>query len=315
MRNRYGEELLWHVLWKRWREYRDIVYREFKVNNIEQFINLVVKNEVDYVQFVEFLRRIVKPSIADYVEFVGIKDKGLRIISFIHDHYPRELLRMNRITEYIYPPIILYHIGYLQNLNESPAIAVVGTRRCTEEGYRLAMEIGELLAKKKLLLVTGFAKGIDLGATEGALNYGGRVVEVRPWMDYDTINYGRDLVAKVLKNGCFIAENYCKKEGLSWIKMQFQLRNRIISGMSKAVIIVEARPKGGSMHQIEYAIKRGKPVLIWKPNSKSKEIYEAYRIYRKEGAIVFNDIYELEGKLEGILRNHYGESYGGKLYL
>ena len=143
--------------------------------------------------------------------------------------------------------------------------------------------------------------GIDLASTTGALEYGGKVVEVRPWMDCDKIGYGKDLIPRIMERGCFISENYDKRGNTKWVKTQFQLRNRIISGMSKAVIIIEARPKGGSMRQIEYALKRGKPVLIWKPVTSDQEIHKAYRIYVRRGAIPFNDIHELKEKLWKII--------------
>lgn len=222
-----------------------------------------------------------------------MEKKKISIISVFDKDYPEELLNMKEITENIYPPLILYHKGTLKNLNEAPCIAVVGTRRCSDAGFLMAKNIGKLIAKMKFILVTGFAKGIDTGATQGAIEANGKVIEVRPWIDPIGPAYNRDLIPKILKNGCFIAENFKMRNNSSWIKMQYQLRNRIISGISKLVIIVEARPKGGSMHQVEYALKRKKPVLIWKPQNNT-EFREAYRTYTSQGAKSFKTLEELE---------------------
>ncbi len=295
----FNEELLLHTLWSKWDDYKKRIYHKFNVDNVEQLIKLVLDNKINSKNFVKYIREIVKPTIIEHMEFEEIKNRGIRVIPFTHRYYPRELLKMSKITEHIYPPIVLYHKGSLQNLNLKPAIAVVGTKRCSLNGGKLAREIGRLIARKDYFLVTGLARGIDLEATIGVLESRGYVIEVRPWMDYDKIEYAKNIIPEIMERGCFIAENYSKKDNTPWIKKMFQLRNRIIAGMSKIVIVVEAKPKGGSMHQIEYALKRNKPVLIWRQTpSKDKEIYEAYRIYKKRGAVEFKDLDELELKIE-----------------
>ncbi len=296
--------ILWHTLWRNWRDYKLKLYRLFNVDNIEDFIKKILSSQEYQDKLLDFMVKYVKPTVIERGDYARMINEDIHLIPFTSKYYPQELLRMNKITEYIYPPLVLYHKGEFLDLNSKLAIAIVGTRKCTEKGFDMAIEIGRLIARRGFILVTGFARGIDFGATKGALEEGGTVVEVRPWMDYDTIGYGKELVLEILKNGCFISENLSKIDRIKWIRMMFQLRNRIIAGMSKIVIIVEARPKGGSMHQIEYAIKRNKPVLIWKPNVKDEEILKAYRIYRRRGATPFNDISDLDEKIRKILLNN-----------
>jgi len=287
------EKTLLHVAWKNWRKIRKYVYRKFKISNMEDLIKSIVIKKIKKEDLMELLKTVVEVTIDDYNEVKEMEKKNISIISVFDKNYPEELLNMKEITENIYPPLILYHRGALKNLNEAPCIAVVGTRKCSDNGFLMAKNIGKLIAEMKFILVTGFAKGIDTGATQGAIEANGKVIEVRPWLDPIGPAYNRDLIPKILKNGCFIAENFKMMNSPTWIRMQYQLRNRIISGISKLVIIVEARPKGGSMHQVEYALKRKKPVLIWEPQNNA-EFKEAYRIYISQGAKSFKTLEELE---------------------
>lgn len=295
------ETILWHSLWKSWRKIRRQAYKLFRVNNTEELLGLVKSNRLSRKEFLSKIRRYVEISQQDIDEVKILRNNGVRIISIFDDTYPTELTKMKNPTERIYPPLILYHIGTLINFNKKIHVAIVGTRRCSKKGYEFAKKLGETLASKGYVIVNGLAKGIDHAATIGALNANGFVVGVRPWLDVidKPPRYLIGILRKLLQKGCVISENAFKEEPHKWVKMQFQLRNRIIAGMSQIIVIVEARKPGGSMHQIEYALKRGKQVLIWSPKAKyHREFVKAHEEFVKMGAIRYETIDDAVSHIE-----------------
>ncbi|MEX0569618.1 MAG: DNA-processing protein DprA, partial [Candidatus Njordarchaeota archaeon] len=238
-------------------------------------------------------KKYLRVSPKDIEEINFLRSKGVRIISIFDDLYPAELVRMRNLTERIYPPLLLYHIGAFIDFNKKTHVAIVGTRNCSREGYNFALRLGEALSSEGYIVVNGLARGIDYAATLGALKADGVIVGVRPWLDVvdRPPQYLLGIIGKILENGCIISENAFKKDISSWIRMQFQLRNRIIAGISHVVVIVEARKPGGSMHQIEYALKRRKPVLIWKLKTRyNKEFVRAHKEFVRMGATEYETI-------------------------
>jgi len=295
------ETILWHVLWKSWNKLRNRIYSLFRVNNIEELLGLLISAKLTKDEFLSKVKKYLNPTPEDYKEVNLLISMGIKIISIFDDVYPVELIKMKNPSEHIYPPLILYHVGSFIDFNNKILIAVVGTRRCSKEGYNFAFELGKALSSKGYVIVNGLARGIDYAATIGALKTKGVVIGVRPWLDViDTPpKYLTGILNEILDRGCIISENAFKRDLIPWIKMQFQLRNRIISGLSHLVVIVEARKPGGSMHQIEYALKRKKPVLIWKLKTKyNTEFVRAYKEFIKLGAKEFETIDDVLSYIE-----------------
>jgi len=286
----FDDLIVWHAAWKQWRNVRRELYRLMGSDNIES----VIKAIREAPGFFEILKDIVKVSGKDIEEVEHMARDGVEIIPITDERYPEELLKMQRQNELIYPPLVLYAKGAVTNLNKLTMIAVVGTRTPTEKGRETAREIGRRLAEKGLTLVTGFAKGVDAAVTEGVKEGGGVAVEVRPWLNPLEIPCEcRYLLSYVLRKGCIVSENWAKRGPQSWIKMQYFLRNRLIAGMAKAVVVVEAREGGGSMHQVEFALKRGKPTFIWRTTGTDEGIKRGFKKYTSLGATLFNDVNEL----------------------
>ncbi len=228
--------------------------------------------------------------------------EGVVVTPFFDDYYPRELLRYPASGDFLYPPLLLYWIGLTFNPNEAPIIAVVGTCRCSEHGRKLAYEVGCLIANLGAILCTGLAEGVDNAATRGALEHGGKVIGVRPWLKPLSLPSESKLLLKYLGQGLTItSENPWKFVSRKKdIDRLYFLRNRIIAGMSRLMIVVEAWPDGGSMHQIELALKRGKTVLIFEPKP-GTEYYKAYTEYVSKGAKKISTVEELKKYLKSCL--------------
>ena len=191
----------------------------------------------------------------------------------------------------------LYCLGNINVLNNNNIIAIVGTRNCTSEGREMVYKIGYALAKQGYTVVTGLAKGIDILATSGSLDAKGKVIAVRPYLYPIDYVDGR-LLKKITSNGCIVSENLEKVDDGLWIKVQLFLRNRIISALARAVVLIEARydKHSGTMHQLKFLYQNGsfvKPIYIWQPISKREDLVKGFAVYVAKGAVPFRTVDEL----------------------
>ncbi len=286
---------LLHAAWTRWHSIRKEVYRYMGVSNTEELIKCIINTDTFNVderaknRFAQVLREILLGwlDLKDvHREFVRLNELGIRAIPFYSKEYPQELLRYESKTDYIYPPLVLYAKGAQIDVNARAVISVVGTRKCTEWGRKTAYEVGRLVSSKGFTLATGLAEGIDIEAARGALDVGGDVVGVRPWLHPLSLPPESSSVVSDFSEGIMIvAENAIKPKAFT--DKLYYLRNRIIAGMAKLVIVVEARDEhdSGSMHQIELALRRNKHVAIFKHPLKGTAYYSAYEKYTARGAI------------------------------
>ncbi len=292
---------LMHAAWCRWRTIRDIIYKILGVSNTEELIRWIVDTErcCPRIDRLEQFLKVLKNAIARHENHLGdiekAKSLGVKIVPFFSREYPCELLRYKTDTDFIYPPLVLYVRNLCIDLNSKPMIAVVGTRECTEWGRNIAYELGKALAKHGWIVVTGLAEGIDSAVALGALETGGYVVGVRPWLEPLTLpDEARKLLKRFPERTVIVSENLFKpyirsKQSIDYL---YYLRNRIIAGMSKAVVVVEARyrPHSGSMHQIELALKRKKPVIIFEHPIKDSIYWRAFEKYVAKGAYIAKDV-------------------------
>lgn len=170
------------------------------------------------------------------------------------------------------PPNILYVLGNL--IENEKCVAIVGTRKCTDYGKEVALEIGGNLAEAGLTIVSGFAPGIDTFAHLAAIERKKRTIAVLgTGLDKKSLypKSNLKLVEKILENGgCLISEY---PPGTKGTKFTFPQRNRIIAGLSLGVIVIEAKLKSGALITAEFAKKEGRKIFaipgsIYSPTSK-----------------------------------------------
>jgi DNA processing protein len=154
------------------------------------------------------------------------------------------------------PPVALFIRGSLAKAPDR--VAMVGSRRCTSYGRSVALELAEALAHSGVTVVSGLARGIDSAAHEGALKSGTTIAVLGCGLDitYPPENHG--LVERVAAAGAVISEY---PPGTPPRALNFPARNRIISGLSAAVVVVEASLKSGAMITVDFALEQGKEVL------------------------------------------------------
>lgn len=162
--------------------------------------------------------------------------------------YPRLLLEIPT------PPPVLYYRGKVQpeeNQGITPAIGIVGTRYPTEYGKRWTRKISATLAKKGFTIVSGMAKGIDTEAHRGCLEAGGRTIAVfGTGVDVIYPYQNRELYKHIIDKGLAVSEY---PAGSQPTKEHFPPRNRIIAGLSRAILVMEAPAKSGALITAYYA--------------------------------------------------------------
>jgi DNA processing protein len=179
-------------------------------------------------------------------------ERGLTLLSWSDTAYP-PLLR-----EIPDPPIVLWAKGDPAVLGR-PAVAVVGSRNATPTGLQMARRLGRELAGAGLVVVSGLARGIDGAGHRGALDAAGPTIAVLG-CGADVV-YPREhaeLVGRIASSGAVVSE---LPPGMLPLPHHFPLRNRIISGLSRAVVIVEASERSGSLITARAALEQGRDVL------------------------------------------------------
>jgi len=179
------------------------------------------------------------------------------------------------------PPKTIYIRGDLPNNNEI-LIAIVGTRKVTLEGRMTAKQIAKDLARSGIVVVSGLAMGIDTAAHEGALAGGGKTLAVLAnGLDevYPRSNF--NLAQEILKNKGALISEYPK--GTPSYPNQFLERNRIISGLCKATIIIEAPIHSGALVTARHALDQGREIFIT-PGPARHPNYEGSHMLLRNGA-------------------------------
>ncbi len=175
----------------------------------------------------------------------------LRLMTFLDADYPRRLFQIGN------PPPLLYLRGVLPIWD--PAVALVGSRRATREGLKAAQQLAAGLAACGVLVVSGLARGIDTAAHTGALTGGGSTVAVLGCgVDLAYPPENSELRDRIAASGCIISEFPLGTQPLA---EHFPRRNRIISGLTRGVLVVEAAEKSGSLITARYALDQGREVL------------------------------------------------------
>ena len=206
----------------------------------------------------------VSPEIVDALADKDLKEakkildvcmtKGIQICTYQDENYPA------RLKNIVDPPQVLYYKGQIPDLDSSPVIGVVGTRKASGYGMNTAHQMGYQIARCGGIVVSGAADGIDAMAMQGALLAGTPVVGVLGCgadVIYPTCN--RQLYADTEKRGCLLTEFPPGTRPLRW---NFPKRNRIISGLSNGVLVVEAPERSGALITARAAADQGRDVFV-----------------------------------------------------
>ena len=213
---------------------------------------------------------------------------GIRYISCDMQEFPDKLRGLSEPVEGIY-------VKGNADLLYKRSIAIVGSRRCSEYGKRVAMKIGGAAVANGLCVISGMAIGIDNFAHRGALSEGGKTLAVLgtgPDICYPPQH--RKLYEEICDKGLIVSEY---PPGTEAMPFRFPQRNRIIAGLSEAVVVVEARAGSGSLITAEYADNQSKPVFAVPGNITSQYSLGTNRLITEgaQAVAVVDDIFNYLG--------------------
>ncbi len=247
-------------------------------------------------------RLIFQDKDLSYVESIKerCREVGIHILTYDNPAYPEKLKEIQD------PPLVLYvRCKERINLNEKICISMVGNRAMTKYGELAANEIAKDLAKAGIVVVSGMAAGIDSASHVGALRGGGLTVAVLGCgVDVVYPKQNERLMHDIIMHGMVISEY---PPGTPPIGKHFPVRNRIISGLSEGVVIVEAPARSGSLITADLALKQNRDVFAV-PGDINRTHSRGCNKLISKGAILVNAaedvLKEYELKFRNILKQY-----------
>ncbi|MEE8574737.1 MAG: DNA-processing protein DprA [Thermodesulfobacteriota bacterium] len=200
-------------------------------------------------------------AIMDFSDFSGVlkeidklEEAGIRTLTITGDNYPARLL--NNYD----PPLILHAKGDLRLLeSDAAAVAIVGTRKPSHYGLRMSESIARDLATLGVIIISGMARGCDSAAHRGTLSAGGKTIAVLgTGLDIIYPPENTKLYSEIAEKGLIVSEFPL---GTPPRPQNFPIRNRIISGLSLGVLVVEAPLRSGAMMTARLALEGGRDVF------------------------------------------------------
>ena len=239
--------------------------KEFKEKTKEDLYDIEIKNKID--KHIEYMRK-----------------NNIKIISIEDTEYPK-------ILKEIYdPPICLYVKGNIEILNNKN-IAIIGCREPTDYGIKATKYFSYNLANNNINIISGLAKGIDAYAHIGAIIAKKTTVAVvGTGLDIIYPKENKIIEEKILENKGTIISEY--PLGTKPEKMNFPARNRIISGLSQKILVIEAKEKSGTLITVDFALEQGRDVYVVPGNINSINSVGTNNLI-KEGARIITNYKEI----------------------
>lgn len=185
------------------------------------------------------------------------KNEGINIITVLDEDFPDKLKDIND------PPVLLYYKGNKECLNEEKSVAIIGTRMPTNKGIEIADKLGTFFAKEGFVVVSGLAKGCDELGHKGCVKVNGKSIAVLPCgLDTIYLASNKNLAKEIIENdGCLLSEYPIKTKSF---KNYYVERDRLKSGLSQAVIVVETNLSSGTMHTVGFAEEQNRIIACYK---------------------------------------------------
>lgn len=230
------------------------------------------------------LNKDIRKSVNKHIEYL-VKNK-IDIVSINENEYPKILKEIYDL------PITLYVMGNKHILNDK-SVSIVGCREASEYGKKAAKYFAYNLSEKGINIVSGLAKGIDSYAHEGAIcgKNGKTIAVIGNGLDTIYPKENKELAKKIVEDGGTIISEY--PLGIKPEKMNFPARNRIISGLSEGVIVVEAKIKSGTLITVDFALEQGRDVYVVPGNINSLNSVGTNELI-KQGAKLVNTFEDIE---------------------
>ena len=239
----------------------ELISLNISENNMNNILDINIRNSVD--KHIEYMKKYK-------IEIITINDK----------EYPESLKNIYDM------PISLYVKGNKEILNEK-SIGIIGCRECSKYGENQAKKFAYELARNKINIISGLAKGIDSFAHIGAVYAKEKTIAVLG-NGLDTIYPKQNtyLAQEIIKNKGSIISEY--PLGTKPLKYNFPARNRIISGMSSGILVVEAKEKSGTLITVDFALEQGKEIYVLPGNIDSKNSIGTNKLIQEGAKLVIS---------------------------
>lgn len=235
-------------------------------------------------------------------EFAAAQARGMDVLCFSDENFP-EVLR--HIPD---PPLYLYVHGD-RSLLRNPGVAVVGARRCTRYSTEVAMQLGQELSRAGITVISGLADGIDRHAHLGGIRETGSSLAVLgTGLDLIYPARNRDIWELMAEKGLILTEY---PPGTKPDGPNFPHRNRIISGLSLGVVVVQAAVKSGTLITARLAMEQGREVFVI-PGPVDGPGFEGSHQLVRDGATLVRGVEDILVELKTILKSRYPESGAGR---
>ncbi len=219
-------------------------------------------------------------------EFASVKKHGLTIITQDDARYPDNLRQIPA------PPIVLYVLGELRG-SDKLSIGVVGSRRASYYGLSLAEQFSLELALSGLTIVSGLARGVDTASHNGALKSGGRTIAVMgSGFGHIYPPENKKLAKRISEHGAVISEFAMDTRPF---RENFPRRNRIVSGLSLGVLVVEAARNSGALITADFALEQGREVFALPGAVNSPNAFGTNELIKQGAKLVSSKEDVLEG--------------------
>ena len=252
----------------------ELTENDYKMLNIRKKIFQEIISSKTTIKLIEYEKYMSKNCI----KLISIRDKDL---------YPTKLDRIDN------KPAFLYVRGNIENLYED-SVAIVGSRNASDYGKYVARKVSKELADRNINIVSGLALGIDKFAHLGALdsNIGKTIAVLGTGVSNEEIYpyQNKRVFERIIESGGTIVSEFKLKTMPN--RDNFPSRNRIISGISDKIIVVEAEEKSGSLITARYGLEQGKDIYAVPGNITSKKSLGTNKLI-EEGAYIFKNIEDI----------------------
>lgn len=262
------------------------------LEDFDEFLHISPKTVALYLnikeekatQLIHHYKELLPRSMARYYEL-----QNIQAITYLNPHYPTRL-------KHLYDaPAVLYTKGDIQLLNRPKMIAVIGSRAATNYSEQALKTLLPPLIQEQFVIVSGLAKGADRLAHEATIRYGGKTIGVLGHGFFHSYPRENSELSAYMALHHLLVTEYPPYAGVQ--KWHFPARNRIISGLSEALIVTEAALKSGTLITTELALEQGKDVFAVPGNIFSEQSRGTNKLIT-EGAIPVWDGYQIIEELQ-----------------
>ena len=204
-------------------------------------------------------RKLKAVTLRQAEDFISdCQSRGINIYCPDDVAFPKRLMYIEN------PPSLLFTYGRLEDVRINPSVAIVGARDADEYAVRSADTLSYQLAEKGITVISGFARGIDSSAHNATLRAGGQTVAVLGCgLEYDYPINSRKFKERIAENGAVISEYFPFVKPLP---ENFKIRNRLVSGLSNGVLVIQAGQRSGTLNTAFHASSQNKDIFVLPPH-------------------------------------------------